>query len=159
MPEPIPPQVRAAVLQDVKAGILSQRQIAANHGISPTSVRAIARDAGLTNAFAREQTKKATEALAADNKSVRISVAAMLIADVPRIHKLIWPDDPDAQPTPRDMVALYTAIGIATQRHMELENFDRDTGDTGAKSMLAALMQGLGHAYDKLNPPPADAGS
>ncbi len=167
MPEPTPPEVRAAILTDIKARKYSQRKIATKHNVSTSTVRKIAHDNGIADPFSREKTKNATAARAIDNKARRAELAALLIEDTFRLQKRAWeehhvvangPEGPETLtlplPPPREVQALYTSIGIATQRHMELENFDRDTGDTGAKSMLSALMQGLGHAYDKLNPPP-----
>lgn len=167
MPEPLAPHIRAAVLADIQAGTLPRNEIARKHHISSSTVSRIATQENITNAFDRAKTKNATSARIVDNKARRAELAALLIEDTFRLQKRAWeehtvvangPEGPEKVtlplPPPREVQAIYTSIGIATQRHMELENFDRDTGDTGAKSMLSALMQGLGHAYDKLNPPP-----
>lgn len=161
---PIPDKVRKAILQDIRQGNLSRAAIARKHGTSASSIGNIARKAGLNDAFAaRTVTENATRAAAIDRKAHRSAIADMLVEDVYKLRERAWskhtvvtngPDGPETVelplPPPRETQALYTSIGIALQRHLELENFDRETGDAGAKNMLAALMQGLGHAYDKL---------
>ncbi len=161
MPEPIPPKVRAAVLRDVKTGKLSRGQISRNHGISTFSVSKIAKDAGITNPFSRERTKNATEAIAVDNKALRVALARQLILDAERFRQRAWskyktyergPDGPvqveHDLPPAREQQALMTSLGIATQRHMELEKFDRDGSGENEKSMLGTLFDELREIRD-----------
>lgn len=161
MPGPIPPEVRAAVIRDIKAGTLSQRQIGRDHGISPASVGNIAREAGLLNAFDRSATKIATEAMVVDNKALRVALARQLILDAERFRQRAWkpyktwergPEGLEQVehelPPAREQQALMTSLGIATQRHMELEKFDRDGSAADEKSMIGTLFDELREIRD-----------
>lgn len=66
MPAALPPDKRQAVLHAIRAGGTC-RGIARDHHVSTATVRNIAADNGIENAFARDQTKKATEARVADH--------------------------------------------------------------------------------------------
>ncbi|MEU4558542.1 hypothetical protein AB0F72_09130 [Actinoplanes sp. NPDC023936] len=66
MPPRIPDDKRAAILADIQAGQLGNREIARAHGVSPSTVTKLAKDAGANSAFERSQTEKATKAAAED---------------------------------------------------------------------------------------------
>lgn len=76
MPPPLDPAKRAAILADIQAGNASCRGIARAHDVSRTTVSQIAKDAGLNEAFGRQQTKKATEAAQVDHKARLVAIAS-----------------------------------------------------------------------------------
>lgn len=147
MPKPLDPDKRAAILADIKAGGHSCRGIARKHGVSDHAVRKIATENGITDAWSRAQTEKATRARAADNKAARAIEAAQALAVAAELRRKILTakDGRDA----RDWA---TAYGIMSDKHMAYERFDADNGVDEARSMLGALAAGLQAAYDQLGP-------
>jgi transposase-like protein len=79
----VPPRIsddkRAAILADIKAGTLSRNAIARQHSVSVSTVTKLAKDSGNPNAFDRSQTKKATEAKAADDKARIAEIQSRLL--------------------------------------------------------------------------------
>lgn len=160
MPPRIPDEKRAAILADIRAAQKSCRGIGRAHNVSDATVRKIAAEAGITDAFSRAQTENATRAAVIDNKARRVQLAADLLADAQRLRERAWSqhqqyergqDGPELvflpAPPPRDVQALYTSIGIAMQRHIELEKFDQADGSEAATSLLDAVAQGIEAAY------------
>src|SRR5690606_29394390 len=78
LPAPIPDHKRQAILADIKAG-KARNAIAREHGVSPSTVTNIAKSAGMTDAFDRSQTKRATEAAQADNAAIRAIISRRLL--------------------------------------------------------------------------------
>ncbi len=159
MPPRLPDDKRAAILADIRAGALGNRQIASKHGISPSTVTKLAKDSGANNAFERSQTAKATHAVVEDNRSRRARIASELLDDVARFRERAWSkytyyergsDGPELVtlelPPLKEAKEAYVAIGISLQRHAELEKLDADRGDEGARSMLGDLAEALEHA-------------
>jgi transposase-like protein len=156
VPPRIPDDRRSAILTDVQSGTKSCRGIARDHGVSDATVRKLAADAGIIDAFSRAQTAKATRAVVEDNRARRARVAAELLDDVDRFRERAWSSysyyergqsGPELvtldKPPLRDAREAYVAIGISLQRHIELEKFDTDRGAEGAKSMLGQLAQAI----------------
>ncbi|MFD0883860.1 hypothetical protein ACFQ08_04720 [Streptosporangium algeriense] len=166
MPPPIDPTTRAAILNDIRAGEKSCRGIARQHGVSDATVRKIAKDEQIVDAFSRAQTEKATRARTADMKTRRAELAETLLADVDRLRARAWssyryyergPEGPELVvldlPPLRETREAYTALGIAIDKHDKLIKMDSDNGASEARSMLGALAEGLRVAYEQL---PAD---
>lgn len=159
MPAPrIPDETRAAILADIKAGAKSCRAIARDHSVSAAYVSKLAKDEIATDAFERERsrTEKGTRARAFDARAARAQLAADLLADAQELRQRArspytyyerGSDGPELVTLPlpplRDTREAYVAIGIALQRHLELERHDSDNGVEGAKSMLGALADAL----------------
>ena len=76
MPRPLAPEQRAAILEAIRAGGQSCRGLAKAHGVSTTVVRKIAAENGITDAWSRDRTKKATEAKAIDHAAVLVKLAS-----------------------------------------------------------------------------------
>lgn len=74
MPARISDDRRAAILADIQAG-KPRNQIARDHNVSAGTVTNIANQGGVTDAFDRSATKRATEAAVADNRAVRAVVS------------------------------------------------------------------------------------
>lgn len=161
MPPRIPDTVREAILRDIRAGQHSCRAIATKHRVSRTTVSALAKTEGVVDAFGRQQTQNATAARVVDNKARRARIAADLLVDAQRLRERAWTphpvvvntsDGPEVVtlplPPPRDAQAIYTAVGIAVQRSMELDKYDADQGVDADRSMLVDLRDALRTARD-----------
>jgi nucleotidyltransferase/DNA polymerase involved in DNA repair len=149
-------ETREAVETDLRTrwGLVGLRVIADAHGISESSVRNIARRAGIGSEGARAQSKNATEQLKADNARRREALSARLLNAAERFL-----DDVDANRgtivtgisfgevvardigmlTPRDAQALMTAAGIAFDKHRMLDTYDQDRDTTEVGKFLRAL--------------------
>lgn len=148
MPKPLSTRKRNTVLADIraaKANGSSVRKIATAHGIAPSTVTRIAKEHGLGDAFERSQTRKATRAREDDCKALRAQLKLDLLTDAQRFRKRAWesyqvvvgtPEGAeivhlDLPPLP-DARAAYTAIGIAVDKSIRLEQHDSDEGGVSA---------------------------
>ena len=120
MPAPISPEKRAQILESIKAGGTC-RGIARDHGVSRTSVSKIAQDAGLVDAFGRQQTKHATAAIVADTASRRATLAERLI----KLAELSM-DQAVAELGEASARDAAVVLGIAVDKHRALVDMDRD---------------------------------
>ncbi|MFC7739715.1 hypothetical protein ACFQXA_37715 [Nocardiopsis composta] len=89
MPPRLPDDVRAAILDDIRAGGTC-RGIARKHGVGPATVASIAKENGLNGAFERTQTEAATRAKTADNRARRAALSAGLLEDAERLRERAW---------------------------------------------------------------------
>lgn len=71
MPKALDLALTEAVLRDIRARQKSCRQIGRDHGISPTTVSKIARDAGIDDAFGRANVARAHAARVTDQRALR----------------------------------------------------------------------------------------
>lgn len=169
MPKALPQRKRNAILEAVKAGG-KRNEVAREHKVSPSTVSAIAKQAGLVSAFDRTLTEKASRAKAADNKAKRTQLQTDLLDDAQRFRGRAWspykvpvataegveivtlslPPLPDAQ-------RAYTAIGICVDKDMAYERAATDSGAEHAKSMAGRLFTALAQAVSDEPPQtPAD---
>jgi hypothetical protein len=164
MPARIPDHTRAAILADIHAGTKGRNQIARDHGVSVGTVTKLAQGDGVTTAFDRSETAKATRAAIEDNRSRRARIAAELLDDVTRFRQRAWSpytyyergtDGPELVtldlPPLKEAKEAYVAIGISLQRHAELEKLDAGRGDEAARSMLGDLADAIGKAARDAN--------
>lgn len=157
MPPPLPPDKRAAILATIKAGGTC-RGIARQHGVSPSTVRSIAHDAGLTNAFERTQTAAATRAKQADNRARRVDLSTLLLDDAHRLRAQlwqpctigafggrnnVWTDTELPEPTFGDKRAILASVNSAVRNHLDLERVDADGGADELGSLLGSLFDNL----------------
>jgi transposase-like protein len=166
MPKPLNAEVRAAVEAAIRAGG-KRNEVARAHGVSPSTVTKIATEAGLTGAFDRSQTKRATEAQSVDlaAQRVRLSIASLDLAEhtlkrarAPYTHYVATKDDvvPVTLPEPplNEVRQAATAFGILADKSASLERHDADTQEArrevvarvGAQmyAVLAQVLNGLG---------------
>jgi hypothetical protein len=171
VPPPIPDNIRTAILADVRAHRGSCRSIGRTHGVSDATVRKLAKDAGLVDAFSRAQTENATRARVADIKAQRAQLAVDLLSDVHRLRHRAWSPYvmPVSGPEGVELVELklpplgevrnaYTSIGIAVDKHLALIRVDADAGTEEARSMIGALAAGLQVAYEQMQGAPDASG-
>jgi len=164
MPPRIPDETRAAILADIESSEnLSTRRIGARHGVSDTTVRNIAKEAGLTDAFSRELTESATRARLADLAQRRSLLAAGLLDDAEALRERAWAEYEQVlstgegiRRTTLDLPPLgevrnaYAALGIATDKHLALVKHDADPGTDKARSLLAGIGDAFKAAADQL---------
>jgi hypothetical protein len=158
MPKPLDDTKRAAILADIRAGAKSRNQIARDHGVSAGSVTKLAGTAGITGAFDRSHTKEATRARETDCKALRAQLKVDLLHDAQRLRKRIWGSHQVVVSTPQgaevvtldenpltEMRSGYTALGIAVDKSLRLEEFDTDgaDGSKNARSLLGSLFASM----------------
>lgn len=166
MPKPLPDKQRAAILQDIRAGQKSRNQIARDHNVSVSTVTGIAKAENLTEAFDRSRTEKATRAREVDAKALRAQLKLDLLEDAQKLRARAWapyevvvstPQGAEtvilSEPPLNEARAAYTAIGIAIDKSLVLEKHDATGGDSGAKSMLDALAEGIRRFAQSDEPP------
>lgn len=153
MPQPLPQRKRAAIRRDIEAGQKSCAQIARDHGVARSTVSNIGKD--IPGAFERSQTEKATHAHEADCKALRAQLKADLLYDCQRLRERAWSPykvvvgtgegaevvSLDLPPLP-DQRSAYTALGIAADKSMRLEQ--HDSGDGGLSAVDEWLRGMLG---------------
>lgn len=166
MPPRLPDAKRAAILNDITAGKLGNREIARKHGVAPATVTKIAKGAGRADAFERSQVENATRAVVADNRSRRAKLASDLLDDAERFRARAWAPysyyergqaGPELvtldKPPLKEAKEAYVAIGIALDKHVVLEKLDSGTSDAAA-SLLDAVANGLQAAFDAASAQP-----
>jgi transposase-like protein len=155
MPQRMAPERRAAILRDIQAG-KSRNQIARDHGVSAGSVTNIARENGETGAFDRSGTLKGARAKQIDNRAKRAQLESDLLDDAQKLRKRAWsayevvvsgPEGAETValdlPPLQDVRAAYTSIGIIVDKSVAIEKHDSGDDAEAAKSVLAAVMDGL----------------
>jgi transposase-like protein len=142
MPPRMAPNLRAAILEDLRAGGHTCRGLARKHGVSTASVRKVARDNGITDAFSREKTKKATEARQADHAAVLAELAsrsAGIAGNIAASYEAMELDD-WAQVSPYSRAI---AFGIFADKARELAPDSDAAQAEAAKSVLAEVAAAL----------------
>ena len=147
MPKRLPDDKREAILVDVRAGGSSARAIGKAHGVSDAAVRRIAKDAGLDDAWSREQTKKATEANQIDHQAKLAELAsrhAKIASDVMDSFEAPEHDWSKVSPHARGII-----LGICSDKARELAA--PDEGVEAAKSLIDDFMSVAAEASRQLN--------
>lgn len=174
MPPPIPDTKRTAILEDIRTGEHSARAIAKRHGVAPTTVTSIAKDAGIEDAFGREQTENATRARLADLKALRTEVSEKFLTRANElldqmgqphlVHSFGGKDNIyneallDRAPT-GDLRNLMTSAAVGIDKHLKILQADLGSGADSAASMLGGIADALKAASDALDgqdPPVSD---
>jgi len=140
---------------------LSRNAIAKQLGRSGKTISEIADKLNLT--FDRERTKAATEAKVADAREKRATLANALLDDAARLRQQLWKQAHYVdhggkeffevkwslpQPTFADKLKLMQATGIAIDKAVRLDEYDRATGNDDEKGMLLELRDQLRAARD-----------
>jgi len=89
MPAPLDPDKRANIAQAIRDGGTA-RGIARQYEVSVGTVSNIARQEGLSDAFDRSATERATEARNADLAAERTRLAGLLMEDTFRLRERMW---------------------------------------------------------------------
>ena len=143
MPVALAPEQRAAILEDIKARDgRSARVIGKARGVSDATVRRIAKEAGLTDVWTRDDTKRATEANAIDHAAVLVKLAARhasVAGDIlASFEAMTLGDWSSVSPHTRAI-----ALGICSDKARELAPADDEGQIDAAKSLLGAVMDNL----------------
>ena len=135
----IPDDKREAIAADIRAG-KARNQIALDHGVSAGTVTNIAGEFGLTEAFDRSATKKATEAKAVDHKARLVAIAgkaAGVAEDVlASFGEMDASDWAKVSPYSRGLI-----VGIMADKARELAPEDSGAGQIA--SLLGDLLGGM----------------
>lgn len=163
MPAPVPDEVRAAILADIKAAKLSRNKIAAKHGVSRGTVTNIARAHIGDSAFDRTHAEKGARARSFDARAARRELIEQLYSDAQKFRARAWqpytqvvsgPMGPELVTTKlpplRDQQAAYTALAITIDKALALEKHDSDEGQAAGKTMVNDLFGALQLAYYKI---------
>lgn len=143
MPPRIPDGKRAAILDDITAGNNSCRGIGRDHGVSDATVRKIAAEAGIVDAFSRAQTENATRAVVADNKARRAAMATRLLGEAEAFLDQMgqpyavyafggrdneYREHLRDRPPPAELRNLMVSAATAIDKHLVLDKHDSDDG-------------------------------
>ncbi|GAA1454152.1 hypothetical protein [Nocardiopsis tropica] len=163
---------RASILEDIRAGG-SCRGIAKDHGVSPGSVTNIAKKAGLSDAFERADTEKATRARTTDMAALRAEISEKYLRKASEL--LDQMDQPhlvfsfggkentyneavlERAPT-GDLRNLMTASAVALDKHLKILATETDPGAATAASMLSGIADALEKAAEVLDSEPSGEG-
>ncbi len=160
MPAPINEQLRADIIRDIQDSQLARNQIARNRGVSPSTVTAIARQAGLGSAFDRSKTAAATHAKTVDTTAARAALIERLYgfanrtldrAESPYTQIVAGPAGAEfvktKLPPLRDVQSAMSAVSMAMDKAGRAE--DRNgSGDTEvARSLLGSLFDHLAESF------------
>jgi hypothetical protein len=145
VPAPIRENVRSAIEQAIRDGhgTVSCRGLARRFGVSADTVSRIAKNAGLSDAFGRTKTKKATQAKIADMAARRAVLAERMLDVAERLVDRVT--DPYVhEPSLPSVLHSMTALGIAIDKHMSLIRFDsQGSGSDAVVSLVDALISGF----------------
>lgn len=170
MPAPLDPAKREAILEDIRAGQKSARQIGRDHEVATSTVSRLAKATSTGDGWQRSQTKNATKAKQVDNAALRAVTSRRFLEECNRflddLHKphVAWNfggkdntfnSKKFPEPPTGDKRNLIVSAATALDKHLAVEKHDGDNNVPAARSMLGSLAAGLQLAYDQL-PPPAD---
>lgn len=168
MPPAIDPDKREAILADIQARQKSCRQIARDHGVSHSTVRRVAEQAGVDEPFARVNTENATRARVADMAEQRAIASALFLQRA--IETLKAMDEPykvyafggkdntyneherDKPPT-ADLRNLMVTAATGLDKHLVAHRFDSDDGAERTRSMIGDVMGALLDNYTQRHTP------
>ena len=159
MPKALAPELREAIIEDIRAG-KSRNQTARDHDVSAGTVTNIAKTVS-DHAFDRSATKSATEAAVADNAAWRAATSRRFLAkcndvldqmDRPFVaysfggRDNTYNEHPFDRPTVDAMRTMMTTAAVAFDKHLVQAKHDA-TGAEGASSVdtwLTAMIEGAG---------------
>lgn len=161
MPAALPEDVREAIAEAVKAGGTC-RGVAREFDVSPSTVRKIAGEYGITDAFSRAATENATRAKTADLAARRAALAEALLEDADHFRRrarasytqhLTTRDEVHAivmeEPPGSEVKHLMGSVGLAVDRHLTLVKHDATDAGTSAVDQWLAHMLGAAAAADE----------
>jgi len=156
MPKPLSQRKRAAILRDIKADGAKRNEIARKHGVSPGTVTGIAKTAGITDAFDRSSTKRATEAAVADNAEWRAATSRRFLGkcndlldqmDVPHLvfafggKENTYNEHQLDRPPTGDLRNLMVSAATAFDKHLAAER--HAAGDESGVAAVDAWLRGM----------------
>lgn len=162
MPERLDDTIRARIEAAIRAGkaagTASCRGIATEHGVSPGTVRNIAKAAGIADPFSRAKTAHATRARVTDMAARRAALAEALLSKAEHIlarldqpYTVLVPTGDGVftrildEPPLKEVKDGMSAVALAVKGHCDLIKFDtKEVANPAASSLvdrLADLLQ------------------
>ncbi|ROO51064.1 hypothetical protein EDC02_5928 [Micromonospora sp. Llam0] len=143
-------------VRELHAQGLSRNKIATTMQRGTRTVSRLAAEMGLS--FHAERTREATAAKQATARERRATLALALLDDAARLRAQLWEaasyvdhggkeferrDWTMDEPTFADKAKIMQSVGIAVDRAVKLDEYDKDTGTEDDKSMLVDLREAL----------------
>lgn len=160
----LPPEIRAAVIEDLKSGRYGRNEIARRNNIGNSTVNKIADEEGLSTTRKTDITREATKAMQVDNRARREMLKEQMYGDIQRLRVRAWSSwsrevvtkdgietlTADLPPLP-EALAAYKAIQINLDGIFKLEALDAAQGSTNqdAKDFLLDLRAQMGKVRDE----------
>lgn len=160
----LPPEIREAVVKDLKTGQFGRNEIARRNNIGQSTVTKIAKEEGLSAHKKTDITEQATRAMAVDNRQRREQLKEQLYGDIQRLRVRAWSPwsrevvtkegieqlTADLPPLP-EALAAYKAIQISLDGIFKLEALESAQGETvqDARDFLLDLREQMGKVRDE----------
>jgi hypothetical protein len=160
----LPPEIRAAVIEDLKSGQFGRNEIARRNNIGNSTVNKIADEENLSTTRKTDVTREATKAMQVDNRARREQLKEQMYGDIQRLRVRAWSAwsrevvtkegietlNADLPPLP-EVLAAYKAIQINLDGIFKLEALEAAQGNTGqdAKDWLLDLRDQMGKVRDE----------
>jgi len=155
---PLKPEVRQAVVDDLRSGKYGRNEIATRNKVGRATVTRIAKEEELDPSHKTAVTQAATRAVAVDVKARREQLKMELMGDIERLRVRAWSPwsrevvtkegieslHADLPPLP-EALAAYKAIAVCLDGVVKLEAIEAAQGDTvqGARDFLLDLREGM----------------
>lgn len=150
----LPPEVRAAVVEDLKSGKYGRNEIARRNNVGRSTVTYIANREGLDSTRHTTITEEATRAMSATNAQRRQQLKEQMYGDIQRLRVRAWSPwsrevvtkdgieslQAELPPLP-EVLAAYKAIQLNLDGIFKLDALDAGAGETAedAKDFLLEL--------------------
>jgi hypothetical protein len=160
----LPPEIRQAVIDDLKSGEFGRNEIARRNKVGQSTVTKIANEEGLTTTKKTTVTETATWAMAVDNRARREQLKEQMYGDIQRLRVRAWSPwsrdvvtkdgidqlTADLPPLP-EVLAAYKAIQINLDGIFKLDALDATQGESAqdAKDFLMDLRDQMGKVRDE----------
>lgn len=163
-PNRLPPELRRAVVEDLKTGKYGRNEIARRNNVGQSTVTYIANQEDLNAHKKTEITEEATRAMAATNRERRELLKEQMYGDIQRLRVRAWSPwsrevvtkegieslTAELPPLP-EVLAAYKAIQLNLDGIFKLEALDSSQGSTpeDAKDFLMELRTQMGKVRDE----------
>jgi len=163
-PNRLPPEIRQAVIDDLKSGKYGRNEIARRNNVGQSTVTKIAKEEQLSAHKKTDITEQATRAMAVDNRARREQLKEQMYGDIQRLRVRAWSPwsrevvtkegiellSAELPPLP-EVLAAYKAIQINLDGIFKLEALESAQGDSvqDAKDFLLDLRAQMGKVRDE----------
>lgn len=149
----LPPEIREAVVEDLKSGQYGRNEIARRNNVGQSTVTYIANQESLDPAAHTKITEQATKAMAATNRERREQLKEQMYGDIQRLRVRAWSPwsrevvtkegieslHAELPPLP-EVLAAYKAIQLNLDGIFKLDALDAGAGET-AEDAKDSLME------------------
>lgn len=160
----LPPEIRAAVVEDLKSGKYGRNEIARRNNVGRSTVTYIANREGLDSTRHTTITEEATRAMSATNAQRRQQLKEQMYGDIQRLRVRAWSPwsrevvtkdgieslQAELPPLP-EVLAAYKAIQLNLDGIFKLDALDAGAGETAedAKDFLMDLREQMSKVRDE----------